>query len=456
MGYFTRELLERLAPPSQVQPKHMDTWKFYVDGFMRADHLFEKYKFTTRNRLCHGMAQWIFECGDYGPLSALWENMDYSAARIMEIFGEGRHSAGIREGEARRLSHNAFQLAERVYGVGNPSKMREFENFAPGDGFNYRGFGPQQLTGAKDHKRICTKMGCTVEQFHTDPLRVIESAMIEWTEKSLHQFADKDDIHTITRRINGGYNGLSDRIALLGKVRRIILTDPHWEPQPELDRTAQNAQPPIVVNTGTPVASPAKEADDMSARSSAAQKRLADLGYNLGTADGNPDAMVTAAILSFQHVNGIPLTGTLDDTTLLTVMCDDAKPFPVPLERQDISKDDLRKAGSRTMQAAASVKSFVAWLWASITGLFIDEVSGTGYIDSAIKLLDKTNDLKDKAGLKGVSIQAPTTQPVSPTHVKLYLLVALVAVASFVMWRYAASSENRRVDEARSGDNRSK
>jgi hypothetical protein len=54
-----------------------------------------------------------------------------SAARISEIFGVGRHSAKVTAAEAKRIAalpvaQRGPVLFNRVYGVGNPTKMRVF------------------------------------------------------------------------------------------------------------------------------------------------------------------------------------------------------------------------------------------------------------------------------------------------------------------------------------------
>lgn len=41
-----------------------------------------------------------------------------------------------------------------------------------------------------------------------------------WKDRKLNTYADRDDVRTITKRINGGYNGLSDRQYKLAKAKR--------------------------------------------------------------------------------------------------------------------------------------------------------------------------------------------------------------------------------------------
>lgn len=91
-----------------------------------------KARLTSKLRAAHFLAQIMTETGG---LQILEESGAYRAPRIMEIFGVGRHGAAVTEAEARRIA--ALSLAQRgpvlfnrVYGVGNPTKMREFQNAA--------------------------------------------------------------------------------------------------------------------------------------------------------------------------------------------------------------------------------------------------------------------------------------------------------------------------------------
>lgn len=188
--------------------------------------------------LQHFLAQVLHETGG---LTVLWESMHYShASRIIEIFGVGRHSAAITEAEAQHLVGKAQALAERVYGLGNPRKARELGNIEPGDGYRYRGFGPMQTTGRAAHEKYLGG--------ETTFLAALRAAFAEWDEKGCNALACADDIKTITRRINGGYNGLAERRQWLAKCKRT------W---PQL---AADAPPPIE-------AAPAPEPDTAAAAS---------------------------------------------------------------------------------------------------------------------------------------------------------------------------------------------
>ncbi len=212
---ITREALARFCPPPKGGHE-LRNWNLYADTLVEhGPSLLADHGIDELLELQHFMAQIGHESGGF---TVLWEDMRYSAPRIMEIFGVGRHSAGVRPEEVERLAGNAEALAERVYGLGNPRKARELGNREPGDGYRYRGFGPMQITGRRDHERLLSGQ--------TTIYAALYAALVEWNEKNCSEVARRDDIKTITKRINGGYNGLEDRRQRLTKAKRVWPTLP--------------------------------------------------------------------------------------------------------------------------------------------------------------------------------------------------------------------------------------
>ncbi len=144
------------------------------------------------------------------------ENMNYTAPRIMEIFGVGKHSAKITVAEAGRLAGNSYNLAERVYGLGNPRKAKELGNTKIGDGFKYRGGGALQCTGGNDYLTYGTMLGIDL---YNNPDLIIGnayflSAIAEFDLRKIWDLAldiSENSIRSVCRKINGGFNGLDDR-----------------------------------------------------------------------------------------------------------------------------------------------------------------------------------------------------------------------------------------------------
>ncbi|MFD1627641.1 peptidoglycan-binding protein [Azospirillum griseum] len=198
----------------------------YMDAFQQCDALFAQFGITTPLRIAHFLAQVMHETGGG---TVLYENLHYTTAdRLLAIFGVGNHSAAIRPEEVGSLLRNEQALAERVYGLGNPPKAKELGNSRTGDGYRYRGSGMLQTTGGANFQRMGDKAGV---DFYNNPDLIVapehalKPALHEWDEGNLNAAADANDIRIITRRINGGYNGLDDRRAWFERIYPLVNDD---------------------------------------------------------------------------------------------------------------------------------------------------------------------------------------------------------------------------------------
>ena len=108
--------VERVAPNAHNN---------YLEAIRRGDNLFNDHHITTPLRMAHFLAQALHETGGFRILR---ENMNYSAKRMLQIFGVGNHSAAVTAAEAATLANHPEAIADRVYGLGNPRKARELGN----------------------------------------------------------------------------------------------------------------------------------------------------------------------------------------------------------------------------------------------------------------------------------------------------------------------------------------
>jgi len=168
--------------------------------------LFEKYGLTTKLRIAHFMAQIEHESG----LKPIAENLNYSAQGLMQTF-----SKYFTTNESLLFARKPEKIANRVYAnrMGNG-------NEASGEGWKYRGRGFIQITGKINYFQLAndTDLDCLK---NPDLLLQEANAMISalwfWDKAGLNKLADKNDLKGITRKINGGYNGLEHRTELLKK-----------------------------------------------------------------------------------------------------------------------------------------------------------------------------------------------------------------------------------------------
>lgn len=207
---FDAETIGKFAPRPKEARRH-GIYDAYVQAMAEhGEELFAEFGIDTALELQHFMAQIAHESGGF---TIFRENMNYRAERIMEIFGVGRHSARVTPEEAQQLAGNPDALAERVYGIGNPKKAAELGNIEAGDGTKYAGTGLIQVTGRTDHEKYYGG--------DYSARQCLKAALMEWDEKGCNEIAGSDNCKLITKKINGGYNGLSDRQQWLAKAKKI-------------------------------------------------------------------------------------------------------------------------------------------------------------------------------------------------------------------------------------------
>jgi putative chitinase len=153
-------------------------------------------------RMAAFLAQLAHESGSFNFTK---ENLNYSAAGLNKTFKKYFKTLASTNGYAR----NPEKIANKVYAnrMGNG-------NEASGDGYKYRGRGLIQLTGKDNYQRFATAMKMTIDQviaYLETPMGAVSSAGWFWDTNKLNIYADKNDFVGLTKRINGGINGLEDR-----------------------------------------------------------------------------------------------------------------------------------------------------------------------------------------------------------------------------------------------------
>lgn len=98
-------------------------------------------------------------------------------------------------------------------------------NVQVGDGFKYRGRGLIQTTGRDNYKRTGFALGSDLETYPdllSEPGMASRSAACFWQAHGLNEYADSGDFERITRKINGGLNGLPNRLRLWGLAKTAL------------------------------------------------------------------------------------------------------------------------------------------------------------------------------------------------------------------------------------------
>ena len=157
--------------------------KRVVEGLIKyLPEALERYNVNTDLRLAHFLAQICHESDSFNTLEEYASGSDY----------EGRRDLG---------------------------------NVYKGDGRRYKGRGVIQLTGRANYRRFGKILGLDLEnnpELAEKPEVSVLTALEFWKQHNLNHWADRDNVKQVTRIINGGHNGLNDRIKKLARAKKVI------------------------------------------------------------------------------------------------------------------------------------------------------------------------------------------------------------------------------------------
>lgn len=161
------------------------------------------YQINTPLRLAAFIAQCAHESGNF---KSIRENLNYRAASLMKTWPSRFRSLEI----ANQYQRNPEKIANKVYAnrMGNRDE-------ASGDGWRYLGRGLIQLTGKENYQWFAASLSMDVNdlpEYLSTFEGAVQSACFFWEVNQLNKWADKKDIVSLSRRINGGSIGLEDRI----------------------------------------------------------------------------------------------------------------------------------------------------------------------------------------------------------------------------------------------------
>ena len=192
MSIITKEQLAQLIPGNP----YLDHWCDALNDIL------PEYGIDTPQRVAAFIAQCAHESGGFKFLK---ENLNYRAVSLRKTFSKYFPDDAV----AAAYANKPQMIANRVYAnrMGNGDE-------ASGDGFRYCGRGLIQLTGRDNYAFFAGSLDIPIEEA-AEYLETFEGAVQSacwfWETNNLNQWADKDDILTLTKRINGGTIGLEDR-----------------------------------------------------------------------------------------------------------------------------------------------------------------------------------------------------------------------------------------------------
>jgi putative chitinase len=182
----------------QVIPKNQ-----YVTYWHHAlEQLLPQYEINTPDRIAAFLAQCAHESGGFVFIK---ENLNYRWQSLRKVFPKYFPTDAL----AQQYEKQPQKIANKVYAnrMGNGPEES-------GDGYKFCGRGLIQVTGRDNYSWFAASLQISPEEA-SEYMETFEgaaqSACWFWESNNLNQWADKRDILTLTKRINGGTIGLEDR-----------------------------------------------------------------------------------------------------------------------------------------------------------------------------------------------------------------------------------------------------
>lgn len=263
--------------------------------------MFKKYDIVTINRIAGFMAQAAHESSDF---KVLVENLNYSESGLLKTFGRY-----FTKETAKQYARKPEMIANHVYADAN--RTNKLGNTQEGDGWRFRGRGIFQLTGRWNYEKFGKSIGMTAEEtadYMETSKGAFESALWYWKTNNLNRFADKDDIRGMSRAVNGGDNGLADRISKYSRNKTALEGYSVAAPVTAFP-TAVNDQ---ITDSVTQASTSSKtlQRGDRGDDVRAVQKALKI------ASDGVFGVTTEAAVRSWQRINRYTVTGKLDENQI--------------------------------------------------------------------------------------------------------------------------------------------
>jgi putative chitinase len=184
--------------------------------FLEIPYVINKFEINNILRLSHFLSQCSHESGGFKHTV---ENLNYSVKGLLTVFPKYFKQLGLAEAYARKPEKIASRVYSNRMGNGDEGSC---------DGWTYRGRGYIQLTGKNNYMDFDKFVD---DNIMDNPDLVskkypLQSAAWFFSKNRLHILADKgsseDVVKTITKKINGGTNGLIDRINNFNKYYNLL------------------------------------------------------------------------------------------------------------------------------------------------------------------------------------------------------------------------------------------
>lgn len=160
-----------------------------------ANAVFQKYSIVSDLVIAHAMAQFSEETNGGQEIV---ENMNYSAARLLQIF-----PSHFTPAQAIAMQHQPRLIADQAYGGRNGNTPPPSD-----DGWNFRGRGFSQLTGKSNYMALAKTIGLDLinhPELLTDPEHALDCGIGDFIQCGCLPYALKDSLVGVSSMLNTGH-----------------------------------------------------------------------------------------------------------------------------------------------------------------------------------------------------------------------------------------------------------
>jgi putative chitinase len=231
------------------------------------------------------------------------EIIDSIGAVMSAVFGDYEITNRL------RIAHFLAQICHESAGLRTTEEFADgsayegradLGNVEPGDGRRFKGRGLLQLTGRSNYKIYGDDLGIDLIQNPeqaSDPVTSLKIACLYWKKHDINPLCDEDNLQAVTRKVNGGLNGLDSRADFLAKAK-----------------VALSQQQAAAIGAATDDPRPVLHRGEDGDAVVSLQSRLRAHGFDISV-DGNFGAATELAVKQFQMQQGLDSDGLVGPTT---------------------------------------------------------------------------------------------------------------------------------------------
>lgn len=224
-----------------------------------------------------------------GQFTSILESYDISTyLRIAHFMGQVTHECA------------GFRTTEEFASGADYNGRLDLGNTEKGDGPRYKGRGLLQLTGRANYRQMGQNLGLPLE---AEPLRAGEPlislriACEYWKSRKINPDCDRDDLIAVTRKVNGGINGLDDRRIYYRRAKEAL-----------------SRRQGLIVASSQATGNPVVQRGSFGASVTRLQEKLKAKGFPI-TIDSEFGPATDLAVRQFQAREGLTVDGVVGDMT---------------------------------------------------------------------------------------------------------------------------------------------